>query len=216
MRTSFKTLAALVMISPVLAGCATKKWTQARMDTFYRLNIAHTDSAVAREASERMMGDSSLRADMVALRRDLDSLRSEFNVKITALESGMRFAFPVNFAFDDATVRPEDQEALNRFAQVYGKYYTGAVLTVEGFADPAGSQRYNLALSKRRAETVRDYLATQGMNAEVIRAVGYGKTRLVVPGAERDDPGAEQNRRVVFVIESRGDSTRAVASVTPQ
>jgi outer membrane protein OmpA-like peptidoglycan-associated protein len=35
--------------------------------------------------------------------------------------------------------------------------------------------------------------------------VGYGKTRLVVPGAWGDEPGAEQNRRVVFVIETKGE-----------
>jgi peptidoglycan-associated lipoprotein len=83
------------------------------------------------------------------------------------------------------------------------QYYPGTKVTVEGFADPAGSVRYNLALSKRRADAVRQYLVGQGMPAEALSTVGYGKTRLVVPGAWGDKPGAEQNRRVVFVIETR-------------
>jgi outer membrane protein OmpA-like peptidoglycan-associated protein len=40
-----------------------------------------------------------------------------------------------------------------------------------------------------------------------LMTVGYGKARQVVRGAERDEPGALQNRRVTFVIETKGDST---------
>ena len=40
-----------------------------------------------------------------------------------------------------------------------------------------------------------------------LKAIGYGESRQVVPGAERDDTGAEMNRRVVFVVETKGDST---------
>ena len=65
--------------------------------------------------------------------------------------------------------------------------------------------RYNLDLSRRRAEAVKDYLSTQGLSNE-LKTVGYGKTRLVVPNAWGSEPGAEQNRRVVFVIETRGEA----------
>ena len=41
--------------------------------------------------------------------------------------------------------------------------------------------------------------------------VGYGETRLVTPGASGDAPGAELNRRVVFVIESAGQKSMALA-----
>ena len=172
-------------------------------------SIAQLDSSVARERADRVAGDSSLRADVVSLRKDLDSLRSEFNVKITAVAQGMQFAFPVNFAFDDATVRDQDHAALDRFASVVNKYYKGSAITVEGFADPAGSAKYNLGLSKRRADAVKTYLASN-IGGD-IRTVGYGKTRLVVPKAQKDDPGADKNRRVVFVIESKGDNSPGVA-----
>src|SRR5581483_4747357 len=100
----------------------------------------------------------------------------------------------------------EDRAALDRFVKIAQKYYPGSVITVEGFADPAGSVRYNLDLSRRRAEAVKEYLTSQGLTNE-IRTVGYGKTRLVVPNAWGSEPGAEKNRRVVFVIESKGDTT---------
>jgi peptidoglycan-associated lipoprotein len=155
---------------------------------------------------------STLKNDVTSLRTDLNSFRTEFGAKITALENGMKFAVPVTFAFDDATVRDEDRAALDRFAQIVGKYYTGTVVTVEGHADPAGSASYNNALSKRRAESVAAYLTQAGMTGADIRTIGYGETRQVVKGAERDEPGAEANRRVVFVIESKGAVTTSISN----
>jgi peptidoglycan-associated lipoprotein len=155
---------------------------------------------------------ATLKTDVAALRRDLTALRTEFGAKITAMENGMKFAFPVTFAFDDASVRDEDRPSLDRFVQVVNKYYGGALLTVEGFADPAGSAMYNNALSKRRAESVASYLTQAGVQGVSMRTVGMGEARLVVEGAERDQPGAQANRRVVFVIETKGGET-ATASM---
>ena len=199
-----------VVLPFLSAGCATKGCVRKELAA-QRTAI---DSVIAMERTERLAGDSSLRGEFTTqiaqLRADLTSLRDTFNVRITALENGVQFATPVNFAFDDATVREEDKALLDRFAMVVQKYYPGSKITVEGFADPAGTQRYNLRLSQRRADAVKAYLAEKGVTTDV-KTVGYGKTRLVVPGAQKDDPGAEQNRRVVFVIESRPQTTKGVA-----
>jgi outer membrane protein OmpA-like peptidoglycan-associated protein len=216
MRKSLSTIAATALALPMLAGCATKGFVRETVAT----ERTRTDSLFAMERSERTSADDAirgdvnqLRTDLTALRADLTSLRDTFNVRITALENGLQFAMPVQFAFDDATVRPEDQAALDRFVDIAQKYYNGSKITIEGFADPAGSPRYNMALSQRRAEAVRSYLTEKGMMQEHLAVVGYGEARQVVQGAERDDPGAEKNRRVVFVIESRPDKTaRGVAS----
>lgn len=201
MRTSLRTAAAFVLSAGVLSGCVTKK-------TFRReMNERRTE--IASERTARIAADSGLAADISTLRSDLQNLRTEFGARITAMEQGMQFAFPVNFAFDDATVQAENQAALTRFAQVAQKYYPGAVITVEGFADPAGSTRYNQQLSARRAESVKSYLTSQGLDGSLLKTVGYGENRQVVPGASRDEQGAEMNRRVVFVIESRGTGAAA-------
>lgn len=168
------------------------------------------------ERSARVAGDSANRADMqrevASLRTDLTGLRTEFGAKISEVAEGLKFAFPVHFAYDDATVRQADAAALERFASVAAKHYPGAKITVEGFADPAGSARYNLDLSRRRAESVRSYLGEHGVDPSLVNAVGYGKTRLVRRDASRDMPGAELNRRVVFVIETPASAEKAVAS----
>lgn len=207
MRSHFKALAILAAAAPVLAGCATKGFVRQSVAAEQTRSDSRTDSLVAAERMSRMAADSSLTVDVASLHKDLDSMRTEFNTKITALQDGIRFDVPVHFAFDDATIRDQDRPVLDRFAKVAQKYYPGAVITVEGFADPAGSQAYNKKLSTRRADAVKSYLDAQGLQGADLRTIGYGKTRLVVPHASGSQPGAEQNRRVVFVIESKADST---------
>jgi peptidoglycan-associated lipoprotein len=169
------------------------------------------DSATHQDVASLRSDQQSLRAELQALKTDLQSLRTEFGAKIAAVDSGMQFAFPVNFDFDQAVVRDRDHAALGRFAQVAQRYYQGSLITVEGFADPAGGTQYNLELSRQRAEAVKSYLVAQGIPDQMVKTVGYGKTRLVVPGAWGDRTGAESNRRVVFVVESKGQIPVPVA-----
>ena len=185
-----------VLGAAATSACATKGYVN-RTVASERGDRVAADSAQARDIA-------AVRADLQALRGELTTLRTEFGARITAMEDQVKFSFPVNFAFDDATVREQDRAALERFAKVAQKYYGGATITVEGFADPAGSARYNLALSKRRADAVRDFLAQQGMAQADLRAVGYGEARQVRPGAAGSATGAELNRRVVFVVETPG------------
>lgn len=211
MNGHYKLIAAVALVAPVMAGCATKGFVREHVASEQVRADAHADSGVSAERSARMSADSSLTLDVASLRKDLDSLRTEYGAKITALESGMQFALPVHFAFNDATIRDEDKAALDRFAKVATKYYPGSKITVEGFADPAGSVKYNLDLSKKRAASVQWYLSSQAGVTDEINAIGYGKTRLVVPNASGDQPGADQNRRVVFVIESAQAQASGVA-----
>jgi peptidoglycan-associated lipoprotein len=208
----------VLLSSAVLGACATKGFVR---------------TAVRDERAARIAGDSSLsntinteiasvrgelttvKNDVATLRNDLQALRTEFGAKITAMEEGLKFAFPVNFAFDDATIREADRAALDRFASVVNKYYSGSMITIEGFADPAGSTRYNMDLSKRRADAVAAYLSQAGLTSANLRTVGYGESRLVNQGAQRDDPGAEANRRVVFVVETSGTATTTTTAAMP-
>lgn len=185
--------AALLLTGLALSGCATKG--------ALNRGLAEQRAALDAERTERVAADERLSADLTQLRNDLNTMRTEFGAKISAVENGLSFALPVHFAYDDATVQSDDQAALDRFADIVTRHYTGAVVTVEGFADPNGTRAYNKRLSTQRADAVRSYLMTRNISAQV-RTVGYGEDRLVVPDAAKDDAGAELNRRVVFVIES--------------
>ena len=205
-----KYVAMVVLAASTLGACATKG--------FVRKGLEEQRVALNSEKTERMAGDDALRTDvnglrtdLNALRNDLTTMRTEFGAKITAMDGQVQFAMPVHFAFDDAAVRPVDQAALAKFAQVANQHYKGATITIEGFADPAGSSDYNLRLSRERADAVRDVLVTKGLDGSVLRTVGYGKTRLVRPGAQGTADGAELNRRVTFVIETPAGATTVAA-----
>lgn len=203
---SIKTISAAALAAVTLSACATKGFVRNEVSV-ERQTRASADSALSGEINVVRGDVATLKTDVAALRTDLTALRTEFGAKITAMENGMKFAFPVTFAFDDAMVRDEDRAALDRFVSVVNKYYGGSLVTVEGFADPAGSRAYNVDLSKRRAEAVASYLTQAGVQGISLRTVGMGSERQVVEGAERDMPGAQANRRVVFVVETAPGAT---------
>ena len=220
---SFKlpVLAALASFS-VLTGCLA---TQAQLKHVSDDRTAQMTTMVTAEQTDRVAADNELKAaqealrqelgavkgDVQALRTELQTLRTDFGAKISMLEDGMHFLMPVNFAYDDATVKDQDHAILDRFSKVITKYYPGVKVTVEGFADPKGSTGYNIRLSQRRAEAVKAYLASNGLPGEQLATVGYGETRLVTPGAWGDQPGADLNRRVVFVVETAAQKPVALA-----
>ncbi len=205
-----KYVAMVVLAASTFSACATKG--------FVRKGLEEQRVALTTEKGERVAGDEALRTDvnglrtdLNALRNDLSTMRTEFGAKITAMEGQVKFAMPVHFAFDDAAVRQNDEAALVKFAQVANQHYRGATITIEGFADPAGSADYNLRLSRERADAVRDYLVGKGLDGSALRTVGYGKTRLVRPGAQGTADGAELNRRVTFVIETPAGAATVAA-----
>lgn len=204
--------AALILIAPfAVQACATKGFVRNEIAT---VRVA-SDSAVAAERQARITADTDMAARIAALRTDLDGLRTEFGAKITAMEGALKFAMPVTFAFDDASVTAQARPMLERFARVAKSYYPNSAITIEGFADPAGTEQYNLRLSRERAENVQRTLASLGISSPT-RVIGYGESRQVNQGAEKNEPGARANRRVVFVIESTGSEGLIALGPSPK
>lgn len=170
------------------------------------------DDAVSQRLTGRI---TTVEQRQAALEGDLNQLEQDFEVAITRLEDQLRFDIPVYFAFNDATVEQEDQAVLDRFNAVRQEYYPEALITVEGFTDPAGSAEFNMALGLRRASSVRDYLVTAGLAETLVRAVSYGEdtSRLVVPADQGPGMPGWQNRRVVVVID-HGGQPPAMPTVT--
>jgi peptidoglycan-associated lipoprotein len=107
----------------------------------------------------------------------------------------------VYFSTDSVDLTPEASQTLTKQAQWLQKYpqYT---ITIEGHADERGTREYNIALGARRATTVRNYLAQNGINAARIRTISYGKER---PVAVCNDISCwSQNRRAQTVLNSGG------------
>jgi peptidoglycan-associated lipoprotein len=219
-----RNIALLALSAASLSACATKGYVRSQVETGIAAErsareAADTDlngkvTTVGNDLNSVKSEVATLQTDVAALRRDLTAMRDEFGAKITAMENGMKFALPVTFAFNDATIRDEDRASLDRFAQVVGKHYSGTVVTVEGHADPAGSRSYNKSLSQKRADAVAAYLTTAGLTGVELRPIGLGEDRQVVKGAEKDEPGAQVNRRVVFIVESAANG-KVVSTIQP-
>ena len=106
----------------------------------------------------------------------------------------------VYFTTDSTDLTPDAQNTLRAQAGWLGKYpqYT---ITLEGHADERGTREYNLALGAKRSETVRTFLASQGVNTARVRTISFGKER---PVAVCNDISCwSQNRRVVTVLNQR-------------
>jgi peptidoglycan-associated lipoprotein len=103
----------------------------------------------------------------------------------------------VFFESDSSELTPQSIAILDKQAQWLGRYNRYA-FTVEGHADERGTREYNIALGARRAQAVRDYLTSRGVEANRMRTISYGKER---PVAVCNDISCwSQNRRSVTVL----------------
>lgn len=202
-----------------LSGCAAK----VKRDEFnaevarLREEMQAGDRQVATQVGGRVDSTNQAVADhtrrLDALEQELQAFRSEYQVSMEKVRGMLKFNVPVHFAFASSELRESDRPVLDRFATVVKEYYPGAVITVEGFTDPAGSAAYNKRLGQHRADAVREYLATAGgFTSDSIRAVSYGevRNRQVVPGATGPGEAGIENRRVALVIDHAAIATDQV------
>ncbi len=154
---------------------------------------------------------AGLRNDVAELRRRMDQLANDFGAHVSDEDlhcgCGLAVSLPVHFDFNSDAVRDVDRPILDAFAAAVSGAYPDALLTVEGFADAAGSEQYNLGLSRRRAQNVREYLVSQGLSGDKVRVAAFGETRTRLVNNEtgvRNPQSGIENRRVTFVLEWAG------------
>ena len=125
-------------------------------------------------------------------------------VEVERVGEGIVMTFDSGLLFDvnQSTLKPETQANLNNFAKVL-KEYPDTDILIEGHTDSSGSDDYNLELSKRRAQSVSNYLAGLGVDPRRFTIMGYGESR---PVATNDTPeGRQANRRVEIAIMANDD-----------
>lgn len=102
----------------------------------------------------------------------------------------------IQFDFNSARVRPESQQALANLAQaLQSTELKGSKFAVEGHTDAKGNAQSNQKLSHQRAQAVRDFLSSRGVDEVRLIASGKGSTDL----ANIAQPFAAENRRVRIV-----------------
>ena len=120
----------------------------------------------------------------------------------------------VGFEYNSATLIGDSRPVLDEVAADLKKHPRLKV-ELQGHTDSKGSDQYNLKLSQRRADAVRDYLLNQGILSNQLSAKGYGEAR---PKASNDnDAGRAENRRVdMQVLENPGDVEVKTEEATPK
>ena len=103
----------------------------------------------------------------------------------------------VFFDFDKSDLKPEARRTVERWAG-FLKQYPNLTVTVEGHADERGTREYNLALGERRANSAKNFLVAQGIDARRVATISYGKERPAVVGS--NEAAWSQNRRAVMVV----------------
>jgi len=107
-------------------------------------------------------------------------------------------SFMVFFDWDRSDLSPQARQTIGQAAQSF-KQKGNARVTATGHADRSGPDAYNMALSLRRANAVKDELVRQGVPANAIVVTGRGESMPLVQTA--DGVREPQNRRVEIVVQ---------------
>jgi outer membrane protein OmpA-like peptidoglycan-associated protein len=119
---------------------------------------------------------------------------------VVVTEKKIELKQTVYFDFNKATIKPVSYPLLDDVAQAL-KDNPKIKVEVQGHTDSVGDDNFNLKLSQKRAESVRNYLIKKGISSDRMDPKGYGEN---VPIADnRTKEGRDQNRRVEFVITER-------------
>src|SRR5262245_1865436 len=214
-------VAGLALATLGLTGCYAKKKDVQAEFARVRTEMQQGDQAVDQKQTQALT-DATTRINgrIDSVEREVQRLSgalNDLNVKVTRLNGLIAFQVPVHFEFDRADLRDADKAVLKRFASVVNEFYPGALITAEGFTDPAGSAAYNQRLGKKRADSVREFLTSDGgLGAQQVRTVSYGEnsTRLVEKNAFGPGEKGQQNRRVVLVFDYVGTAAGVAAPIT--
>jgi peptidoglycan-associated lipoprotein len=103
----------------------------------------------------------------------------------------------VYFDYDDSALREDAKDALRGNAE-YLRNVASAKIELQGNCDERGTEEYNLALGKRRAESAQQYLVDLGIANNRMTTVSFGEENPAVTGSS--ESAWAKNRRVDFVL----------------
>ena len=150
-------------------------------------------------------GAARARADSIArenARREEEARRAAAMAEVRSTLMEMVF-----FDYDRAEIRSDMQDVMSRKAAAL-RANPEVTLRVEGHADERGSVEYNLALSLRRANAVREYLTGAGLEASRFEVAAFGEEQPLETGQNED--AYARNRRAAFQITRGGDNLNPV------
>ncbi len=179
----FNKFFAMIGVLLLLASCETASQKAAVSSSASSTGASKTDSVKkAKKSSASASGSSSLFAKGKESASD----------KLIAVGDRVLFDYDSSELSADAKLTLDKQ---SRFLRAN----SDLTFTIEGHCDERGTREYNLALGEQRATAVRDYLVIEGIDADRLRVISYGKEKPAVIGS--NDMAWSKNRRAVTSID---------------
>jgi len=205
---------ALVCVSMLSYGCATKKYVRHRIDErvaplesrtgelegtsrrnsadIQRLNSEVSDAKARADRAQTTADSATAKATEAGQRAD--KVNQRVDTLVQNIDSySLQKTITVNFDLNRDVLTDEAKASLDALAaELVGK--KGFVLDIQGYTDSTGADLKNQNLSDRRARSVYQYLAMKGIPLFRMNLLGFGEAMPVADNTTRD--GREQNRRV--------------------
>ena len=175
---------------------------------------AAAEAAVARLGSKRALDLQPSVLNIVGLQAQgivasvsqVRAAMNALNAQETDLEIHVNLPADVLFDFDKSDIRPDAAKALSYLATLIQANPKGNT-RLEGHTDAVGNDKYNQALSERRAESVKQWLiANAKLDGSKLITKGWGKTKPIAPNDT--DANRQKNRRLEAIIE-KGERARS-------
>lgn len=156
-----------------------------------RSDLAAQGDTLAQERAARIAAEQKYAAAMKSL-EEIARVKEEQRGMVITLSG------EVLFITGKADLLPIAREKLDKVAEVLQQQDPSKKIIVEGHTDSRGTEDQNYRLSQRRAEVVRDYLISRGLESNRVSAVGKGESSPVADNATAE--GRANNRRVEIVV----------------
>jgi outer membrane protein OmpA-like peptidoglycan-associated protein len=195
------------------AAVAQQQAAQAAAEQAARDKAAAIDQRRAAEAEAEKARQAAARAE--AEKADLRAqLLNQLNSILQTRDSARGLIVNMSDVLFDTgsyTLKPGAREKLAKISGIV-LAHPGLNLQIEGHTDSVGTDDFNQQLSERRADSVRDFLAEQGVPASSITARGFGKSQPVASNDTAE--GRQRNRRVELVVNGDAIGNTAAANAT--
>jgi len=196
----------IVFILVFASACATKKFVVQQVADLDKKVEGVSDEVEANQV--RLREHDEKLATIGELITQHDSQFKAVDVKIGEVKTLIRGKLisketlrtgDAKFGFDSFELIPEVKAAVDAFVRNLVEENKGVSLEIQGHTDNVGSEEYNLALGKRRADAVRDYLYRQyHIPLHRMDVISLGSSQPVVDNSTRE--GRSQNRRVEILV----------------
>jgi len=103
----------------------------------------------------------------------------------------------INFSYNSAEISVSSYPALDKIVMILNECSTSHI-TIEGHTDSDGKAEYNKILSQKRADSVKNFLESQGVSSARLTSIGYGESKPLLPNISKENKS--KNRRIELKI----------------